>query len=43
MVRSDRTEEIVVIDDDLMSLKLTRRIFEKAGMRGAYFSSGSEA
>ena len=43
MVQNGLAEEIVVIDDDLMSLKLTRRIFEKAGMRGAYFSSGSEA
>ena len=43
MVRSDRTEEIVVIDDDLMSLKLTKRIIEKAGMKGVYLTSGVEA
>ena len=33
---------IFVVDDDLMSLKLTRRVFDKAGIEGQYFSSGKD-
>ena len=39
----ERTEEIVVIDDDPMIIKLARRIFEKAGMKVVCLSSGTEA
>lgn len=33
---------IIVVDDDLMSLKLVRRVFDKAGIEGRYFGSGNE-
>ena len=36
-------ERILVVDDDRMSLRLARRIFEQAGMEGTYLSSGMEA
>ena len=36
-------DRIFVIDDDLMSLKLAKRVFEKAGIEGSYLSLGSEA
>ncbi|MBR5110574.1 MAG: response regulator [Clostridia bacterium] len=34
---------IVVIDDEMMSLRMARRVFEKAGIEGSYFGSGAEA
>lgn len=36
-------DRIVVIDDDVMSLKLAGRVFDRAGIEGSYFSSGTEA
>ena len=35
-------DRIVVVDDDRMSLKLVRRVFEKAGIEGVYLGSGTE-
>ncbi|MCR4935777.1 MAG: response regulator [Oscillospiraceae bacterium] len=35
-------DRIVVVDDDRMSLKLVRRVFEKAGIEGVYLGSGAE-
>ena len=35
-------EKIVVVDDDAMSLKTVRRVFDRAGMEGRYFCSGDE-
>ena len=43
MGSKENIEEIVVIDDDLMSLKLMKRIIEKEGMKGAYINSGTDA
>ena len=34
---------IVVIDDEMMSLRMAKRVFEKAGIDGRYFGSGDEA
>ncbi|MBQ7625285.1 MAG: response regulator [Clostridia bacterium] len=34
---------ITVVDDDALSLKLSRRVLEKAGFEGRYLSSGAEA
>ena len=36
-------ERIIVVDDDLMSLKLAKRVFDKAGIEGSYLSLSSEA
>ncbi len=36
-------DRIVVVDDDAMSLRMARRVFEKAGMEGRYYTSGAEA
>ncbi len=36
-------EKILVIDDDLMSLKVLDRVFRKAGMEGTLCKSGKEA
>lgn len=36
-------DKIAVVDDDLMSLKMARRVFERRGVEGRYFSSGAEA
>ena len=36
-------DRIVVVDDDLMSLKLAGRVFDKAGVEGSYLCSGTEA
>ncbi len=36
------TDRIVVIDDDIMSLRLARRVFDKAGIDGTYLSSAEE-
>ncbi|MBR2527098.1 MAG: response regulator [Blautia sp.] len=36
-------DTIVVVDDDMMSLSLSKRVFDKAGLQGIYFSSGKEA
>ena len=36
-------DRIVVVDDDLMSLKLAKRVFDRAGYEGVYLHSGSEA
>ena len=35
-------EKIVVVDDDAMSLKTVRRVFDRAGMEGRYFCSWDE-
>lgn len=35
-------ERIVVVDDDIISLKIARRVFDRAGMEGRYLSSGDE-
>ncbi len=35
-------EKIVVVDDDVMSLKIVRRVFERAGIEGQYLHSGTE-
>ena len=35
-------EKIVVVDDDVMSLKTVRRVFDRAGIEGRYFCSGDE-
>ena len=35
-------EKIVVVDDDAMSLKTVRRVFDRAGIEGRYFCSGDE-
>ena len=35
--------KIVVIDDEAMSLRMAKRVFEKAGIEGGYFGSGEEA
>ena len=35
-------DRIVVVDDDIMSLKIVNRIFDKAGMEGLYLHSGKE-
>ena len=32
-----RADKVVVVDDDLMSLKTVRRVLEKAGIEGEYF------
>ena len=34
---------VTVVDDDIMSLKIAKRVFDKAGIEGTYFSSGAEA
>ena len=34
---------VVLVDDEAMSLKLAKRVFEGAGIDGRYFRSGSEA
>ena len=36
-------DKIAVVDDDLMSLKMAKRVFERKGVEGRYFSSGAEA
>ena len=36
-------DKIIVVDDDLMSLKLAKRVFDKAGIEGKYLSLGSKA
>ena len=38
-----RADKVVVVDDDLMSLKTVRRVLEKAGIEGEYFRAGLEA
>ena len=38
-----RADKVVVVDDDLMSLKTVRRVLEKAGIEGEYFRAGQEA
>ena len=35
-------DRIVVIDDDQMSLKVAKRVFDKAGIEGVYLASGQE-
>ena len=35
-------DRVVVVDDDIMSLKLVNRIFDKAGMEGIYLRSGKD-
>ena len=34
---------VLVVDDDHMSLKMAKRVFDKAGIEGNYFPSGAEA
>ena len=36
-------DRIVVVDDDQMSLKLAKRVFDRAGVEGRYLGSGEEA
>ena len=36
-------DRIVVVDDDQMSLKLAKRVFDRAGIEGTYLGSGEEA
>ena len=36
-------DRVIVVDDDQMSLKLAKRVLEKAGIAGEFFSSGAEA
>lgn len=43
MEQTPKPMRIAVIDDDRMSLRLARRVFEKAGVEGAYLGSGAEA
>lgn len=43
MEHDKQDAEIVVIDDDSMSLRLAKRVFDKAGMKGVYLSSGTDA
>ena len=38
-----RDISVVVVDDEIMSLKMARRVFDRAGIDGRYFCSGSEA
>ena len=40
---TDTNISVVVVDDEMMSLKMARHVFEKAGIGGRYFSSGTEA
>ena len=35
-------ERVVVVDDDAMSLKVVKRVFDKAGIEGRYFHSGND-
>ena len=35
-------ERVVVVDDDAMSLKVVKRVFDKAGIEGRYFNCGSD-
>ena len=35
-------DRIIVVDDDRMSLKMAKRVFERAGFEGEYFGSGAE-
>ena len=35
-------DKIVVVDDDAMSLKMAKRVFDRAGIEGRYLASGSE-
>ena len=39
----DERVRIAVVDDDAMSLRMARRVFERAGIEGSYFSSAAEA
>ena len=39
----DTAERVVVVDDDVMSLRLLQRVFSKAGIEGEYYSSSLEA
>ncbi|MBR4539061.1 MAG: response regulator [Clostridia bacterium] len=34
---------VMVVDDEIMSLKVAKRVFDKAGIEGRYFSSGTDA
>lgn len=36
-------DRILVVDDDAMSLRMARRVFDKAGFEGSYCGSGGEA
>lgn len=40
--KTDMADRIIVVDDDRMSLRLAKRVFDRAGFRGEYFGSGSE-
>jgi len=35
-------DRIVVVDDDAMSLKMAKRVFDRAGIEGGYFRSAAE-
>ena len=38
----EKADKVIVVDDDLMSLKTVRRVLEKAGIAGEYFQTGQE-
>ena len=38
----DSPDKIVVVDDDAMSLRLSKRVFDKAGVEGVYLSSSAQ-
>ena len=40
---TDTNISVVVVDDEIMSLKMARHVFDKAGIDGRYFKSGTEA
>lgn len=40
---TDASISIVVIDDDAMSLRIAKRVFDREGIRGDYLSSGTAA
>lgn len=40
---ADMTASIVVVDDDAMSLRLCKRVFDKAGFGGSYLRSAADA
>ena len=40
--KKNMKEKIAVVDDDKMSLKLVKRVFDKAGIDGRYLCTGDE-
>lgn len=41
-MENERKDTIVVVDDDKMSLRLVKRVLEKAGISGQYYSSAAD-